>query len=207
MALTNAAFRIFRKGSSLSCSVEYAQSQLKPKKAAGGGSKHVTKADTLVGTIESDEHFKQFLAELSAPAAPVLIDADATTTPTGRPLTPLLLAIKQKDQQKFAEKMKARKKKAKKTAAVAKPIAVAPVAKRKKQKKKKPQPAGPQFGAVKILGAAVGTPQTAAPTASAPTASAASAAEPKKKRQRRPKPKKTAGTQVQATPKKVQTAS
>ena len=201
--------------------MEYAQSQLRPKKTGGGVSKQGVKADALVGTIEDDEHYKQFLAELSAPVAVTTADSETTSSSSGRQLTPLLLAIKQKDQQKFAEKMKAKKKKAKKSAA--KPSAAKPTAatsahpvtsKRKRPKKKKPaqaqvQAAGPKFGAVKILGAAPGTPQSASTASNtAFTPSSPANAEAKKKRQRRPKPKKTAG---QAPPagaaKKVQTAS
>lgn len=201
--------------------MEYAQSQLRPRKAGGAGAKQNAKPDTTVGTIEDDEHYKQFLADLAAPVASSAADSEVSASSSGRQLTPLLLAIKQKDQQKFAEKMKAKKKKAKKSAAkpsAAKPTAAASTqpatSKRKKQKKKKPTQAqaqigGPKFGAVKILSAASGAPQTAAPASpSAATVASPANAEAKKKRQRRPKPKKTAGAApAPGTPKKVQTAS
>jgi hypothetical protein len=193
------------KGGSLSCSVEYAQSQLKPKKTGGVHVKHPPKVDPLVGTIENDEHYKQFLAEISAP---VVTPSSELEPIPARGLTPLLAAIKQKDQKKFAERMskKGRKKAPKKAAAVpSKATAASSASKRaKKQKRKKNNAAAaaaaagengkPQFGAVKILGAVQSPAPAIASSSSASTTHTTSPAnnEPKRKRPRnKPKTKKT----------------
>jgi hypothetical protein len=186
------------KGGSLACSVEYAQSQLKVRRTSTASSRHAPKPDNLVGTIENDEHYKNFLASLSAPVAASSSDADA---PVARGLTPLLAAIKAKDQKKFDEKMARKNKKrgAKKAVqVVTKPTASAN--KRKKQRKKKAEN-GPQFGAVKILGASQqASPSTSASTA--PSAAPSGAPEGKRRRQRKPKVKKTGdGAQAAASSK------
>jgi hypothetical protein len=188
------------KGNSLACSVEYAQSQLKPKKmGVGGGGKRAPKVDPLVGTIESDEKFQQFLAELAAPVAAPSSEIEPIAP---RGLTPLLAAIKEKDQKKYQEKVarKERKKKVKKAAAIpAKPtVAAAPKRKKNKKVKKNGEP-GPQYGAVKILGAA-----SSAPSSSSSLPASSDTSDPKKKRRRRPRANKTAAdSQSKPTPPKT----
>lgn len=206
----------------MACSVEYAQSQNKPRRATGG--KHAPKPDLLAGTIENDQHYKQFLAELAAPVQPPSADVEA---PMARGLTPLLAAIKQRDLQKFAEKMahknKKRKRKQGKSAAATAASTAAPAAnapskrKRNKKKKNKNKPAaaesGPQFGAVKILGAssannAASSSSTAnshrsTPQVTTPSTATPNKAEGKKPRKRKPKVKKTGAakkTAPNATP-------
>lgn len=185
--------------------MEYAQSQLKPKKV--GLNKRPPKSDPLVNTIEADESYKQFLEELNAPVQPATSDLEPVAP---RGLTPLLVALKQKDQEKLQAKLdhKKNKKKAKKAAAVpAKPTAAATPKRKKNKKKKKVAEPGPQFGAVKILGtnnSTAASPSSAPPSAPPASAPAATSSEPKKKRHRRPKPKKTAAeAQAKKTPPKT----
>lgn len=158
-------------------------SQLRPKKATGGHGRHQAKPDPLVGTIEGDEHYKAFLAELAAPIPVIPADVEPVAS---RGLTPLLLAIKEKDR-KLEEKLSAKKMK-KKSVAKARKVA-ARNAKRKAAKlaKKKEAAGGPQFGSVKVLQSAA-TPHE---TASTPASSAAT--EPKRRRQRKPKAKPAGG--------------
>lgn len=191
-------------GSGVACSVEYAQSQQKPKKIGGPSNRHQPKPDALQGTIEEDDHFKQFLAEISAPAAAPSTESEPAPV---RGLTPLLLAIKKKDQEKFEERQNARNKRTKKNAKKTK--AVTPVAKATPKRKRNPKKSvakktaepGPQFGSVKIMTSsapsspappASTTPAKAQPSSST-AASTPSAADAKKRRQRRPKVKKTGG--------------
>lgn len=205
------------EGSGVSCSVEYAQSQLKPKRVGAGSNRHQPKPDVLQGTIEDDEHFKQFLAEISAPVAAPSSEMEPTPP---RGLTPLLLAIKKKDLQKFEERKNARngkkknKKKNKTKAASNAPTATSTPAtpaktpsKRnknsKKNRNKKANDAGPQFGNVKIMTASPSTSaSTPSPSNTTPTLSSSSPATPsseaKKRPPRRPKGKKSGGDPASA---------
>lgn len=157
----------------------------------------------LQGTIEEDDHFKQFLAEISAPAVAPVADSEP---PPVRVLTPLLLAIKQKDLAKFEERKNAQSKKKQKKNKIKTKVTAATAAaptpnkatsnRNKNAKKNRTKKAGveggPQFGAVKIMTAsAAGTSSSAAQPSSSSTPAASTPAEAKKRRQRRPKVKKT----------------
>lgn len=179
----------------MSCSVEYALSQLKPRKQIPTSGPQKNRNEPLPGTIEEDEHFKAFLAELTAPAH---TPAPETDVPLSRGLTPLLAAIKAKDQKKFELKVarKSRKRGGAKKSAGANhvtsksPKTAGAVKKRKRPKKKKKiEASGPQFGAVKILGANIG--DTSPASASAATVTSATPSETKKRKYRKPKIKKT----------------